>query len=115
VLGNPIQLEQVLLNLLNNSRDAVAGSDEKRIRVSSLVAEAAVFLAVEDSGPGIPVELEERIFDPFFTTKDVGQGTGLGLSIVYGIVKDHDGQISADNTTSGARFVIQLPLENEYS
>jgi C4-dicarboxylate-specific signal transduction histidine kinase len=115
VLGNPIQLEQVLLNLLNNSRDAVAGSDEKRIRVSSGVAEASVFLAVEDSGPGIPGELEERIFDPFFTTKEVGQGTGLGLSIVYGIVKDHDGQIFSDKIASGARFVIQLPLENESS
>jgi C4-dicarboxylate-specific signal transduction histidine kinase len=115
VLGNPIQLEQVLLNLVNNSRDAVAGSDEKRIRVSSRVEEATVFLAVEDSGPGIPGDLQERIFDPFFTTKEVGQGTGLGLSIVYGIVKDHDGQIFADNTTSGACFVIQLPLENESS
>jgi C4-dicarboxylate-specific signal transduction histidine kinase len=115
VLGNPIQLEQVLLNLLNNSRDAVMESDEKRIRVSSRVQEASVFLTVEDSGPGIPRDLEERIFDPFFTTKEVGEGTGLGLSIVYGIVQDHEGEIFAENTSTGARFVIKLPLEEESS
>jgi C4-dicarboxylate-specific signal transduction histidine kinase len=112
VLGNPIQLEQVLLNLLNNSRDAVAGSVQKRIRVFSRVEAASVFVTVEDSGPGIPQDLEERIFDPFFTTKEVGEGTGLGLSIVYGIVKDHDGQIFADTRTNGARLVIELPVEN---
>jgi C4-dicarboxylate-specific signal transduction histidine kinase len=112
VLGNPIQLEQVLLNLLNNARDAVGGSDYKRIGVSSRVEGASVFLTVEDSGPGIPTDLEERIFDPFFTTKEVGEGTGLGLSIVYGIVKDHDGQIFAETTTNGARLVIELPIRN---
>jgi C4-dicarboxylate-specific signal transduction histidine kinase len=113
VLGNSIQLEQVMLNLLNNSRDAVAGAKQKRIDVSSATEGDSVLLTVEDSGPGIPPDLEERIFDPFFTTKEVGEGTGLGLSIVYGIVKDHEGQIFASNTKRGARFVIQLPLENE--
>ncbi|TMG01345.1 MAG: GHKL domain-containing protein [Chloroflexi bacterium] len=113
VLGNPIQLEQVLLNLLNNARDAVAGSDEKRIRVSSRVGQGWVRVMVQDSGPGVPKELEERIFDPFFTTKEVGQGTGLGLSIVYGIVNDHEGQIYLDRTTQGARFVMELPLESK--
>ena len=113
VLGNPIQLEQVLLNLLNNARDAVAGSDEKRFRVSSRVGQGWVRVMVQDSGPGVPKELEERIFDPFFTTKEVGQGTGLGLSIVYGIVNDHEGQIYLDRTTEGARFVMELPLESK--
>jgi len=113
VLGNPIQLEQVLLNLLNNARDAVAGSDEKRIRVSSRAGQGWVRVMVQDSGPGVPKELEERIFDPFFTTKEVGQGTGLGLSIVYGIVKDHEGQIYLDWRAEGARFVMELPLESE--
>jgi C4-dicarboxylate-specific signal transduction histidine kinase len=113
VLGNPIQLEQVLLNLLNNARDAVAGSKEKRIRVYSRVEQGSVRLIVEDSGPGIAKDLEDRIFDPFFTTKEVGQGTGLGLSIVYGIVKDHEGQIYLDGTGQGARFVVELPLEDK--
>jgi C4-dicarboxylate-specific signal transduction histidine kinase len=113
VLGNPIELEQVLLNLLNNARDALGGSVQKKIRVSSRVEQLSVLLTVEDSGSGIPKEFEERIFDPFFTTKEVGQGTGLGLSIVYGIIKEHEGQIFVDSTTSGARLVIQLPLETE--
>ena len=113
VLGNPIQLEQVLLNLLNNARDAVAILDEKRIRVSSRVGQGWVQVWIEDSGPGVPKELEERIFDPFFTTKEVGKGTGLGLSIVYGIVKDHEGQIYLDRTRKGARFVMELPLEDK--
>ena len=113
VLGNPIQLEQVLLNLLNNARDAVVGLDEKTIRVSSRLGQDQVQVLVEDSGPGVPKELEERIFDPFFTTKEAGQGTGLGLSIVYAIVKDHEGQIYLDRTAEGARFVMELPLESK--
>ncbi len=112
VLGNPIQLEQVLLNLLNNSRDAVANSREKRIRVCSSVERGVVRLIVEDSGPGVAKELAERIFDPFFTTKEIGQGTGLGLSIVYGIVEDHEGQIHLESTAKGARFVVELPPED---
>jgi C4-dicarboxylate-specific signal transduction histidine kinase len=113
VLGNPIQLEQVLLNLLNNARDAVGRSAEKRIHVSSRTEGRWASVIVEDSGSGIAKELKERIFDPFFTTKEVGQGTGLGLSIVYSIVGDHDGQISVEDGTHGARFVVKLPLENE--
>jgi C4-dicarboxylate-specific signal transduction histidine kinase len=113
VLGNPIQLEQVMLNLLNNARDAVGDSKVKSITVRSRASRTSIRLIVEDSGPGIPKELQERIFDPFFTTKEVGQGTGLGLSIVYGIVKDHKGQIFLDDGARGARFVIELPLVEE--
>ncbi|PYM52998.1 MAG: two-component sensor histidine kinase [Candidatus Rokuibacteriota bacterium] len=94
VMANPIQLEQVFINLLTNARDAVADSPRKAIRISSSVGPAAVEVAFADSGPGIPPGLEQRIFDPFFTTKEVGKGTGLGLSITYGIVKEHGGTIS---------------------
>jgi len=79
VLGNPIQLEQVFMNLLTNARDAMADSPRKEIRISALVGSAAVEVAFTDTGHGVPPGLERRIFDPFFTTKEVGKGTGLGL------------------------------------
>ncbi len=111
VVGNPIQLEQVFINLLTNARDAVAGSARKAIRISGSVAAAAVEVAFADTGPGIPPGLERRIFDPFFTTKEVGKGTGLGLSITYGIVKEHGGTISVvSRPGEGATFLLNLPL-----
>jgi C4-dicarboxylate-specific signal transduction histidine kinase len=111
VMGNPIQLEQVLMNLLTNARDAVANARIREISVRSSVEGANVRLQVSDTGPGIPVGLEQRIFDPFFTTKDVGEGTGLGLSIVYGIIKEHQGTIALDSSDlGGASFVIHLPM-----
>jgi C4-dicarboxylate-specific signal transduction histidine kinase len=114
VVGNPIQLEQVFINLLTNARDAVADSPHKAIRISGSVGPAAVEVAFADSGPGIPPGLEQRIFDPFFTTKDVGKGTGLGLSITYGIVKEHGGTISvASRPGEGATFLIHLPLATQ--
>src|SRR2546425_12192431 len=111
VVGNPIQLEQVFINLLTNARDAVLDSPRKAIRISASVGSAAVAIAFVDTGHGIPSGLEGRIFDPFFTTKEVGKGTGLGLSITYGIVKEHGGTISVVSTPGeGATFLIHLPL-----
>ena len=115
VLGNPIQLEQVFINLLTNARDAVADAPRKAIRISGAVGAGAVEVTVADTGHGIPPELEPRVFDPFFTTKEVGKGMGLGLSITYGIIKDHGGTISVVNPPpappgEGAAFRIQLPL-----
>jgi C4-dicarboxylate-specific signal transduction histidine kinase len=111
VSGNAIQIEQVLMNLLTNARDAVSASETKRISITTAVDDRDAVIAVEDTGPGVPADLEQRVFDPFFTTKEVGEGTGLGLSIVYGIIKEHEGAISVERATSqGARFVVQLPL-----
>jgi len=111
VVGNPIQLEQVFINLLTNARDAVADSPRKAIRISDSVGAEGVEVALTDTGPGIPPGLERRIFDPFFTTKEVGKGTGLGLSITYGIVKEHGGTISVTSRPGeGATFLLQLPL-----
>jgi len=111
VVGNPIQLEQVFINLLANARDAVAGSPRKAIRISGSVGSAGVEVAFADTGEGIPSGLERRIFDPFFTTKEVGKGTGLGLSITYGIIKEHGGTISVVSSPGeGATFLIHLPL-----
>jgi C4-dicarboxylate-specific signal transduction histidine kinase len=114
VIGNPIRLEQVCMNLLTNARDALAESHSKQLTITSRVEAGMVRLTFRDTGPGISPGLEQRIFDPFFTTKDVGLGTGLGLSITYGIVKDHDGSISIDNRPGeGATFIIELPLASE--
>src|SRR5438874_6950086 len=111
VVGNPIQLEQVFINLLSNARDAVADSPFKAIRISNSVGPEGVEVALADTGPGIPPGLERRIFDPFFTTKEVGKGTGLGLSITYGIVKEHGGTISVKSRPGeGATFLLHLPL-----
>ena len=111
VLGSPIQLEQVFINLLTNARDAMAQSRDRRIRISRSVNGDSVDIAFADSGPGIPPGLERRVFDPFFTTKEVGMGTGLGLSITYGIIKEHAGTISVVSPPGeGATFLIRLPL-----
>jgi len=111
VIGNSIQLEQVLINLLTNARDAVAESPRKVVQIACAVRERVIQLTFSDTGPGIPEGLEQRIFDPFFTTKEVGHGTGLGLSITYGIIKEHGGTIAVTNgSDGGAVFVIQLPL-----
>ncbi len=114
IVGNPIQLEQVFINLLTNARDALADAPRKLIHVESAVNEGVVDLLVRDTGPGIPEALQQRIFDPFFTTKEVGAGTGLGLSIAYGIVKEHGGTISAvSGAGAGATFLVRLPLPAE--
>ena len=116
VLGNRIQLEQVFLNLLTNARDAVDSSPKKSISLSSIVQDDMVKIVFHDSGMGISPEHQSRIFDPFFTTKPVGEGTGLGLSISYGIITEHQGQISVEShPRDGATFTIQLPLLNAES
>jgi C4-dicarboxylate-specific signal transduction histidine kinase len=110
VIGNAIQMEQVVINLLTNARDALANVSHKVITITCTVEAESVDLRVCDTGPGIAVDLEQRIFDPFFTTKEVGAGTGLGLSITYGIIKDHRGTIAVENHPGeGAHFLIQLP------
>jgi signal transduction histidine kinase len=106
------QLTQVILNLLENARDAVAskGSDESvgRITVRTRRAAGHVELEVEDNGPGFDPTLEHKLFEPYFTTKQ--GGTGLGLAIVRRIVLEHGGRITASSTPGrGARFVVELP------
>jgi C4-dicarboxylate-specific signal transduction histidine kinase len=114
VLSNPIQLEQVFINLLTNARDALEGAALREIRISSRCDEERVHITFADTGPGIPPEVESRVFDPFFTTKEVGSGTGLGLSITYSIVKEHGGEISvASKPGEGATFRIELPRGGE--
>ena len=108
VVANPIQLEQVFINLLTNARDALADSNRKTIRIASTRDDERIRIAFSDTGPGIPPELQQRIFDPFFTTKEVGTGTGLGLSITYSILKEYGGEISVDSRPGkGATFFVE--------
>lgn len=104
------QFKQILLNLLNNSIDALEGRREKRISIEAVRRENRVLFRFDDNGPGF--RDPNRAFDPFYTTKPVGKGTGLGLSICYGIVKEHGGDIQAANLErGGARIVLELPAE----
>lgn len=110
IVGNPVQLEQVFINLLTNARDAMVASPRREIRIEGMVEPEVVQIRLTDTGPGIPAGLERRIFDPFFTTKQVGQGTGLGLSITYGIIKELGGTISVVSPPGeGATFLLRLP------
>lgn len=114
ILGDSLQVEQVLSNLVHNGLDAIRESKEKRIEVTIEIQEKKVYLRVTDSGPGIQEEALESLFDPFFTTKDIGAGLGLGLSISYGIIQEMRGRISAVNLKSGgAQFTVELPLLNQ--
>lgn len=114
VWGNPIQLEQVFINIITNARDALADAPRKVIEIGSAVEGPAVALTFRDTGPGIPPGLEQRIFDPFFTTKEVGKGTGLGLSIAYGIIQEHEGTIAVQSAPGeGATFRITIPLARD--
>jgi PAS domain S-box-containing protein len=116
VLGNAIQLEQVLINLLTNARDAVERVADKCITIRSAIGDAHVDVMVRDTGAGISPEHQGRIFDPFFTTKDVGKGTGLGLSISYGIIHEHQGWITVESESGkGTTFTIHLPLASDRS
>jgi two-component system, NtrC family, sensor kinase len=108
--GNANQLQQVLMNLMINAQQAMAGAPGK-VKLSATRSErGGVELKVADTGPGIPADVQKKIFEPFFTTKPAGQGTGLGLSVTYGIVKDHGGEIRIESTVGeGATFIITLP------
>jgi signal transduction histidine kinase len=117
ISGDPLLLQQALLNILINAEHAIASTGNPG-RIHTTIAPAddgkTVRLTIEDSGPGIPADVLPRIFDPFFTTKDVGQGTGLGLAITYGIIQEHGGSVHASNLpTGGARFTIDLPAVEE--
>ena len=114
--GDPNQIEQVVLNLLVNARNAISSGGKiiiKTKEISTFDNPQGGFLqlSVIDNGVGIPLEIQERIFDPFFTTHRDGQGTGMGLAIVYGIVRNHGGTINVTSQPQkGARFDVTFPI-----
>lgn len=113
VHGDAGQLQQVLVNLIGNARQAIEEQGKGgTIRVkTSRVSDQRVLLEVSDDGPGIPQAIQARIFDPFFTTKPAGVGTGLGLAIVLGIVREHGGRLHlTSNPGQGSVFSIELPV-----
>jgi signal transduction histidine kinase/ActR/RegA family two-component response regulator len=121
--GDPTRLQQMVMNLAVNARDAIVDSGVLRFEVAHVLVTHAkdaplpnmkpgawLRLTVADSGVGMPPEIMEHIFEPFFTTKSAGEGTGLGLAQVHGIVAQHDGQITvASRPGGGTRFDIFLP------
>lgn len=116
VFCSETEIEQVFLNLLRNSAQAIAGAPEKipdpHIVMRMTAKDGWVRIEIDDNGPGIPPEVLRRIFEPFFTTKKTGEGTGLGLSVSYFIItRGHGGRIYAgSNEEGGTRFTIELPV-----
>lgn len=127
VEGDPNQLEQVIMNLIVNARDAMPNGGLITIKTSMVEVKKSIFdmpgyiqpgryvlLTISDTGHGIPREIINRIFEPFFTTKERGKGTGLGLAMVYGIIKDHKGYISVESEVGkGSTFDVYLPVSDK--
>ena len=114
VLVDQDQIQQVVLNLLTNAKDAMPDGGRLVLSTESVLENGEQFVEfrVEDTGPGITPEHLEKLFDPFFTTKSEGEGTGLGLSICQGIIETHGGAIWAKNgADGGASFVVRLAAE----
>ncbi|MFZ6016060.1 MAG: hybrid sensor histidine kinase/response regulator [Nitrospirota bacterium] len=125
--GDPNQLEQVIMNLMVNARDAMPDGGLITIKTSVTEVERSAFdmrgyilpgryvvLTISDTGCGIPKETINRIFEPFFTTKEKGKGTGLGLAMVYGIIKDHKGYIAVQSEVGkGSTFDVYLPVSEK--
>lgn len=113
VMGDPNGLEQIVINLLTNARDALEQIPNAQLtlatRIQSLEGHTWVELHVQDNGPGIPPDIRSQIFDPFFTTKDPNKGTGLGLSISLEIAQKHGGRLVLEDSSQGAHFVLRLP------
>jgi CheY-like chemotaxis protein len=125
--GDPNQIEQIIMNLIVNAKDAMPDGGhitittrlidigEERSNIPSYIQPGRyVIWSFSDTGTGIPQDIISKIFDPFFTTKEKGKGTGLGLATVYGIVKDHKGYISVQSEPSkGTQFEIYFPLSTK--
>jgi signal transduction histidine kinase len=111
VIGDMGQLQQVFVNLVTNSADAMKGKGKLNINAKYVPEKNQFVIEVSDTGPGIPEGLKDKIFDIFFTTKPVGKGTGLGLSITRNIILLHGGNIMVESPPGGGTtFIIELPL-----
>lgn len=114
IIADPNQLQQVFLNLIQNSRHALKDRPNPSILLKTERLGGKILIHVRDNGCGIPPESIRRVFDPFFTTKAPGEGTGMGLSISFGIVRDHDGDIRVESeVNNGTCFTVELPDQNQ--
>ena len=111
VIGNPVHIEQVLINLISNAADAMDGVDYPLLTITLDERDQSVVIVLRDVGTGIDPTVLDTLFDPFVTTKEPGKGLGLGLSISYGLVRDMGGRILVQSTPgAGSTFTILLPL-----
>ncbi|CAA7613847.1 ATP-binding protein [Magnetospirillum sp. SS-4] len=122
VRGRRVQLEQVVMNLLNNSHHALRDIKHAtprgwhgHISIRAERDDRQLRIVIADNGPGIPEAIRSRIFEPFFTTKEAGRGTGLGLSVSFGLIAAMGGRLEVENSAAGACFVIHLPLDKDGS
>ncbi|MBW1679154.1 MAG: PAS domain S-box protein [Deltaproteobacteria bacterium] len=115
IQGNPNQIKQVFMNMMVNAAEAMpAGRASLTITTGISPDESSIFISFQDTGTGIPSEIQSKIFDPFFTTKEVGKGTGLGLSTSYGIIQSHHGNIVVESEVAmGTIFTVVLPVSVE--
>lgn len=106
----PVQISQILVNLLNNAYDAISNSDGNRwVAVKASTSDSGVMISVTDSGQGIPKQVAEKIMQPFFTTKETGKGMGLGLSISCGLAESHRGTLKIDSGSANTKFDLFIP------
>jgi two-component system sensor histidine kinase HupT/HoxJ len=115
-IGNPGHVQQIVMNLVQNAIDAMAGVEAPELTVEigqdgGIQGGRIAWLTVTDNGPGVPEAAAASVFDPFFTTKPVGQGTGLGLSISHKIAEEHGGRLVLLPRDAGAAFRLELPQE----
>lgn len=117
IYGDNLSLEQLFINLMLNSRDAInakkeiSGDVAGRIKIMTGANELNAWLIIEDNGCGIPEDIIPKIWTPFFTTKRKGKGTGIGLSLSHRIIKEHNAEVTVDSSGSGTVFTIAFPLE----
>ncbi len=114
VFGNAIHLEQVIVNLLTNARDAINETKRGRgrVRIQAKFDPKFVTVSVQDDGAGIPEAVKAKIFNPFFTTKEVGRGMGLGLSLSFGLIQKINGSLVAESEPGrGTEFIVRLPID----
>jgi two-component system, NtrC family, sensor kinase len=111
---DPSQIQQVVLNLVLNGAEAMAGGGRLTVATATTRLGDALTLEVRDTGCGIPPDVADKVFEPFFTTKEEGKGVGLGLAVVYGIVQAHGGELEvASEVGKGTTFRVVLPVGTE--
>ena len=113
----PVQISQVLLNLLSNALDAVENTENPWIAIEAeaIPEKQEIEIRITDSGPGIPNAVAEKMMNPFFTTKPSGKGTGLGLSISTRIMQEHGGTLRLDRSHPYTQFILRLPRHHQSS